>query len=150
MKFGQFMSHYIRKNFITKFCKNCGLKTSSRSFCVCKELSTASIGNEIFEVNYLYQICNSKAIEICSNQHADLLRSLFTEDSLKIKKGLELVSRPHFSYNFYDKKLYFVILHKLAKFHQRLCLLPKVCSKMCFVFHVWAFDDVMTFEYLKS
>ena len=30
-------------------------------------------------------------------QHADLLRIGFTEDSLKIKKGLELVSRPHFS-----------------------------------------------------
>ena len=32
-----------------------------------------------------------------SNQPADLLRFLFTEVSLKIKKGLELVSRPHFS-----------------------------------------------------
>ena len=42
-------------------------------------------------------MCNSKAIKICPNQHADLHRILFTEDSLKIKKGLELVSRPHFS-----------------------------------------------------
>ena len=45
----------------------------------------------------------SKAIKIGPNQHADLLRFLFTEDSLKIKKGLELVSRPHFSYNFFIK-----------------------------------------------
>ena len=44
MKFGQFMSHYKIKNFIKKFCKNCGLKTSSRPFCVYKELSTVSIG----------------------------------------------------------------------------------------------------------
>ena len=44
MKFGQFMSHYKRKNLIQKFCKNCSLKTSSRPFCVCKELNTASIG----------------------------------------------------------------------------------------------------------
>ena len=28
---------------------------------------------------------------------------LFTEDSLKIKKGLELVSRPHFSWDFLIK-----------------------------------------------
>ena len=44
MKFDQFMSYYKRKNFIKKFPKNCGLKTSSRPFCVCKELSTTSIG----------------------------------------------------------------------------------------------------------
>ena len=49
-------------------------------------------------------MCNSKNIEICPNQHADLLGILFTEDSLKIKKGLELVSRPNVSYNFLIKK----------------------------------------------
>ena len=43
---------------------------------------------------------NSKAIKISPNQHAGLLRFLFTEHSLKIKKGRELVSRPHFSYSF--------------------------------------------------
>ena len=42
MNFGQFMSYYKRKNF-KKFYKNCGLKTSSRVFCVCKELSTTSV-----------------------------------------------------------------------------------------------------------
>ena len=31
------------------------------------------------------------------------LESFFTEDSWKIEKGLELVSRPHFSYNFWLK-----------------------------------------------
>ena len=45
---------------------------------------------------YLYKICNSRAIEISPNQNAGFLRFPFTEDSLKIKKGLELVSRPHF------------------------------------------------------
>ena len=44
MKFGQFMSHYKRKNFIKKFSRSCSQKTSSRPFYVCKELSTASIG----------------------------------------------------------------------------------------------------------
>ena len=34
----------------------------------------------------------AKTTEICQNQHADLLRFLLIVDSLKIKKGLELVS----------------------------------------------------------
>ena len=51
-------------------------------------------------------MCNSKFIDICPNQHADLVRILFTEDSLKNKKGLELVSKPHFSQNFLIKKLF--------------------------------------------
>ena len=61
--------------------------------------------NQIFEAIYLYYICNSKAIEICPNRDADFLRFLFTEDSLKIKKGLELVSRSHLLQNFMIKKL---------------------------------------------
>ena len=44
IKFDQFMSYYKRKQFIKKFYKNCVLKTSSRPFHVCKELSTISIG----------------------------------------------------------------------------------------------------------
>ena len=31
----------------------------------------------------------------------------------------------------------------------RLCLIPKLLSKMCFVFYARAFDCTMTFEYLK-
>ena len=46
MKFGNLdnKSDYKRKIFIKKFYRNCGLKTSSTPFCVCKELSTTSIG----------------------------------------------------------------------------------------------------------
>ena len=44
MKRGQFMSYYKRKIFIEKFYKNGDLQTSSKPFCVCKELSTISIG----------------------------------------------------------------------------------------------------------
>ena len=39
----------------------------------------------------------------------------FLEDSMRIKKGLELVSRRHFFLNFLMKKISFVALHKLAK-----------------------------------
>ena len=60
MKFGQVMSNYKRKNFINKFYRNCDLKTSSRFFCVCKELSTTSIGkwnfwSKLFIVNMYWQ-----------------------------------------------------------------------------------------------
>ena len=59
---------------------------------------------------------NRKTIKICENQHADLLRFFFTEGSLKMKKDLELVSRPFFI-EFFDKNFSFTILHKLVKFH---------------------------------
>ena len=53
MKFSQFMSYFKRNNFIIKFWKNWGLKTSSRPFCVCKELRTTSIGKLNFWINLL-------------------------------------------------------------------------------------------------
>ena len=52
-KFRQFMSYYKRKKIIKKFRKNCNLETSSRPFCVYKELSTTSIGKWTFEASYL-------------------------------------------------------------------------------------------------
>ena len=72
--------------------------------------------NEIFEEIYLYLICSSKAIKISLNQHAGLLRFLFAAVPLKVKKnGVEVVSRPLFYRIFFFN--YFVMLHKLAKFH---------------------------------
>ena len=103
----------------------------------------------MFEANFLYYICNSKAIEICPNLHADLLRFLFTEDSLKIKKGLKLVSSPHSSQNFLIKNVILQYYVNWTNFNNRLCLLSKLFSKMCFVFHAWVLDDVVTFQYLK-
>ena len=93
-------------------------------------------------------MCNNKAIKIYSNRNAGLLRIFFTEDSLKIKKGLELVFRSHFLYNFLIK-IFLSQCYININFITRLCLLPKFFSEICFVFHAWEFDDVMTFEYLK-
>ena len=53
MKFGQCMSYPKRNNFIRKLCKNRGLKTSSKPFCVCKELCTISSGKWNFWSNLL-------------------------------------------------------------------------------------------------
>ena len=47
MKFGQFMSYYKRKNYQT-IQQKLYLEISSRPFCVCKELSTTSIGKQNF------------------------------------------------------------------------------------------------------
>ena len=76
--------------------------------------------------------------------------SFVHQDSLKIKNGLELLSWPNFSYNFLIK--FFLLYYYIhwPNFIARLCLLPKLFSKMCFMFHALAFDDAMTFEYLKS
>ena len=123
MKFGQFMSYSKINNFIKKFYKNCSLKTSSRHPFVCKEGSTISIGKFLKEVTYIrYVIANLSTFS--PNQHAGLLRFFFPEHSLKIKKGLEIESRPHFSCNFLIKK--FVVLHKLAKFHYQTVFTSQV------------------------
>ena len=127
MKFGQFMSYSKRNRFIKKFCKNCSLKTSSRPFWVCKELSTASIGRWNFWSNLLI-------LDISPNQHTGLNRFLFTKDSLKIKKGLELVPMPIFHIIFY-KKFILKCYINWSNFITRLCLLPKLFNEMCFVFH---------------
>ena len=55
-----------------------------------------------------------------------------------------------FFIEFFDKKFYFVILNKVAKTHYQTVFIPKLLNDMCFVFHAKAFDDAMTFEYLKS
>ena len=69
---------------------------------------------------------------MCPNQLAGLLRILFAENSSRIKRGLKIVSRPHFSYNFLIKKNYFVILHELVIFHM---FTSKVFNNLCFTFH---------------
>ena len=134
--------------YIRKFYKNFDLKTSPGSFCVQRIRH-----NLCLKMKFLKQatyISTSKSTRISSNQHADFLRFLFTEHSLKTKKVLELVFRPHFSYIFLMNFFLLQCYINWPNFITRLCLLPKLFSKMCFVFDSWAFDDTMTFEYLKS
>ena len=70
-------------------------------------------------------IFNRKTIKICQNQHADFIRFFFTEKFLEIKKDLELVSRPHILQTFLIKNF------------------------LLFLYHAYAFDDVMKFRILK-
>ena len=96
IKFGQFVSYY-KKKFIKRFYKNCDLKTSSRSFCVRKELSTTSIRKWNFWSKLLILDMYEENYQNLPKSAHTSLRFLFTKDSLKLKKGLELVFRPHFS-----------------------------------------------------
>ena len=79
-----------------------------------------------------------------------LPRFLFTGNFLKITKVLELVSRPQFSSDFLMKNFILQFYINWQNFITRLYLLPKLFNKMFSVIYAWAFDDVMTFEYLKS
>ena len=105
------LCHIIKQTISSKnSAKTVAWKLVPDPACVSKELSTTSIGKWSKILIFLkqdtyirYLIFNSKAIELCLNQHADLLRFLFMEDFLKIKMGLELVSRSHFSKNFLIK-----------------------------------------------
>ena len=114
MKFGQFMSYCQRQKFMKKFYKNCDLKTSSRPFCVCKELSITSN----WKVKCLRQaICIryvlaklSKFVQISTLTSQDFFLQ-------KNKKGQEVVSRQHFSQNFLI--VFFCNITQLAKFHQQ-------------------------------
>ena len=82
-----------------------------------------------------------------SKQHTDLPRFLFTEDPLKIKKGLELVYRPHFSWKFLIKKFSFVIWQKLTKFHYHAVYFWSYSVKyvLCFILRY-----LMTSWYLNT
>ena len=55
---------------------------------------------KFFVESYLSKIWTSTIVKVFPNQHAELFEFLVIEDSLKIKKGVELVSRPDFLYNF--------------------------------------------------
>ena len=72
-------------------------------------------------------------MKVYRNQHEDLFRFLFTEDSLKIERGLELVARSHFSYNFLMKCFLAKYYINWPNFVSRLCLLLKFFSKTGFV-----------------
>ena len=107
--------------------------------------------NFYWQYSCFYFHGTSKTIKICPNHHADLLRFLFIEGFFKIKKGLEPVSMPYFWWKFFIK-IFLVVYYYINWLNSitRMCLLFKLFSKMCFVFHAWAFDEVMKFEYLKS
>ena len=80
MKFGQYISYYKRKKIIKNFYKICNLKTSSRPFCACKELSTTAIGKWIFWSNLLI-------LDMLEQNYQNLLKSACRTPQIPFYRG---------------------------------------------------------------
>ena len=85
---------------VQKFYRNSILKTSFWHFLCLQRIKHNHYWKKTFEATRLYQISNSRTVKICQNHNAYLLRFLFTEDSLKNKKGLRTSFQATFSHNF--------------------------------------------------
>ena len=73
--------------------------------------------NEFFEGIHLYDICNSKGVKISPNQHDGLHQHPFYIGFFENYKGPGTSFQATIFTQFFDKKIYFVILRKLNKFH---------------------------------
>ena len=104
-------------------------KLDSGPFVFAKNLAKPLLENEIFEAIFLCYKCNSKATKISPNQYVGLHGFLFTENSLKIKKGLELASRLYFLYNFLIKNFIFTFI---SKFHYQTVFTYQVIQQNVF------------------
>ena len=85
----------------------------------------------------------AKLSKFVQNSTVTSTESFLAENSLKTIKGLELVFRPYFSYNFLTKKNLFSNIAYTGQISLSDCLLSQLFNNMCFVFHAWAFDDIM-------
>ena len=145
------LSYSKGNNFITKFYKNCCLKISSRLFCVCKELSTTSNSKMKFLMQSTYiRYVIAKLLKLVKStcrppQIPFLWRILWKF------KSLELVSRLLFSYNFLIKNLLCNVTLNWPNLITRLCLVPKLFSKICSVscLGIWWRHDIWITEKLK-
>ena len=88
MKFGQFMSYSKKNNFIKKFYKKCILETSSKPFCVRKELTTTSVSSQSTLI--LQEVFRDYQINL--ENTANLSSSLWGGDIQKIlERGENLI-----------------------------------------------------------
>ena len=91
MKFGRLMSYYKRKNVIKKFCKTL--------------LCLQRIMDNFYFLKFLKQTTYVRYLIAKLSKYVQISMLTSSESFLqRIKKGLKLVSRPHFSYNFLLKK----------------------------------------------
>ena len=129
MKFSQFMSSYKRKNLVKKFYKNCGLKTSSRP-CFCLQRIKH---NFYWKMKYLKQATYIRYV--IAKQSKFVQVSMLTSSEFFIQRILffKTLKGPDTSFiEFSDKKIYFVILHKLAKFHYQTVFTSQVIQLYVF------------------
>ena len=109
MKFGQFISYKKGEKISKNSTKTVTWKLVPHFFCVCKELSTISIGKWIFFKwgTYIRYVITklSKFIQISMQASWDSV--------LQPRTSFQVT----FFVEFLDKNFSFVILHKLVKFH---------------------------------
>ena len=110
MKFGQFMSYHKWKKKIEKFYKNCDLKTNSRPFCICKVLSTISIGkwnlwSNLLILDMLYYNYSNLSKPIYSPLEISVYRGFFEN-----QKGSGKIFQASFSIKFLDNFSFAVTL----------------------------------------
>ena len=107
----------IKQMYLENTPKNLRPETQFQPFCVWKKWAQIRFENKSFQTSYLWKICTSKTIKIWPNQHADLLRLLFTENSSKIKIDPEDQFQGTSFIGFFNEQFCFLILNKRAKFH---------------------------------
>ena len=125
MKFGQLIECNMRNIFLEKSYTKCGGETSPRSFSEKLKLSISldQWSKVLYSLVLLYG--KLRAIEIYRNWVADHLLSSHIKLFQKIKRGLELVSLPHFLHNFWRK------IFLLPSFIVWLPLLHEILGNVC-------------------
>ena len=101
MKFGQLVELYnLRDIFLEKSYTKCGGETSPRPFSGKLKLSISLDQWSKVLCSLLLLYSRLRAIEIYCNEAAGHLLLPHIKHILKIRKGLELISLPHFLHNF--------------------------------------------------
>ena len=114
MKFDQLIECNMKNIFLEISCITCGGETSHRPFCEKLKLSISL--DQQFKVLYslLFLYDKLRSIETYRNYAADHLLSLHIKLFQKIKRGLKLVSLPHFPHKKYFS-CYILLIDQIAQ-----------------------------------
>ena len=115
------LCHIIKEKIVSKTSTKTAISKVSDPLVFTKSLKKTLLLKQATYIRYILAKL-SKPVQITKHTFSDF----FTEDYLKIKKGLELVSKNFIYIYIYIYIYIFEILRKPAKFHYRLCLLPKL------------------------
>ena len=116
MKFGQLIECNLRDIFLEKSYTKYDGETIPRF--LWRKIKIEHISGSIFySFTYLFLLfAKLRTIQIDWNQAADHLHLLQIKLFKKAKRGLELVSLPHFLHDFWKKNISFVIFFYLTKY----------------------------------
>ena len=144
MKFVQFMSYFKRQKNIKILYKVCGLKTSSRPCCVCKE---SSLKRHLRKSAYLFwQILIVLLLFI---QRDELVSKVLFSNRCCAwffinTKGPWTSFAATFFVEFFDKNCFQYYYINRPYFITRLCLLPKIFNKTHLLFSCFMLRRLLT------